>query len=243
VLFFSLSSNKEDLYILPIYPAAAAIVGGLLARFVSAPADWPVVRWTVVALGAALAVSGAATVYLFGGRGDELVAGATAIGGVALAGGFLALIAILLKRRSAALALTALAVIVLNWVFVLVTLPDFERFKPARAFSDMIGATASEGASAGYYRFASPSMVFYLRRPIFEHYSAEALAAEFSSGKEVYCLMTRSDYESIKDGLPPPTYVLASRPFFQVKLKGIIDRAELPQVVLISNRGGLESAR
>jgi hypothetical protein len=78
---------------------------------------------------------------------------------------------------------------------------------------------------------------------VFEYYHSEDIIEAFSTGKEVYCLMTLNDYEAIKDALPAAAYVLASRPIFQVKLKGILDRAQLPEVVLISNRGGLETAR
>jgi hypothetical protein len=47
----------------------------------------------------------------------------------------------------------------------------------------------------------------------------------------------------MKETLPVATYVLASRPVFQVKLKSIFDKVEPPQVVIISNKGGTEIAR
>jgi hypothetical protein len=49
--------------------------------------------------------------------------------------------------------------------------------------------------------------------------------------------MTGDDYRAVKERLGVETYILASHPVFQVKLKVILDRAELPQVVLISNKG------
>ena len=239
-----MSRNKEDLYILPIYPAAAAIVGGLLARFIFKEERDTAIRWTVGALGFILSAAGAGVLYLFGGAASPYsLAGAAAVGALTLAGGLFALIAILTNRKMAAVAVTAAAAIAANWVFVIWTLADFERYKPVRAFSEIIEATASAGAMAGYYRVASPSMVYYLRRPVFEYYRPDEVVSAFSSGKEVCCLMTAEDYEAIKEELPVATSVLASRPVFQVKLRGILDRAELPQVVLISNRSGAETAR
>jgi hypothetical protein len=80
-------------------------------------------------------------------------------------------------------------------------------------------------------------MVFYLRRPIFEYYEQGELEAALSSGRQVVCLMRANDYEAIKANLPVKTRVLASHPIFQVKLTGVLGRAELPQVVLISSDG------
>jgi hypothetical protein len=50
--------------------------------------------------------------------------------------------------------------------------------------------------------------------------------------------MAADDYEAVKDVLGVPTIVLASRPAFQVKLRGIFDRTRTPQVLLISNKVG-----
>ena len=163
------------------------------------------------------------------------------MGLIALAGGVIALSFVAFNKPLLQLAITANLFVMLNWIFVLQTLPDFERFKPVRPFCEMIPPEAASDAQIGYYRFAAPSMVYYLRRPIFEYYRAEELQEVFSSGKAVYCLMTLQDYESIKDSLPAPTYILASRPVFQVKLKVVLEKTEPPQVVLISNRDGVSS--
>jgi hypothetical protein len=88
----------------------------------------------------------------------------------------------------------------------------------------------------GYYRLATPSMVFYLRRSIFEYYAEEDVISAFSSEREVYCLMTESDYDAMKASLPPGTYILAVRPLFQVKLRGIFERKRGTQAVLVTNK-------
>ncbi|MCI0486087.1 MAG: glycosyltransferase family 39 protein [Blastocatellia bacterium] len=237
VVFFSISRNKEDLYILPIYPAAAALVGGMLARLPRErqPARSPL-GWTTAILGILLAAGGAAVLYLF--RQAYELAGSDLIGYVALGGGLLAVAAVLMRKEFAAVLWTAATVIAINWVFVLATLPDFERYKPARAFSEIIAAAAAPDALVGYYRFASPSMSFYLRRPVFEYYEPEQLRAAFASGRQVYCLITAEDYESIKAALPSATLILARQPVFRLKLRGILDRTELPQVLLITGVGG-----
>ncbi|HJQ70457.1 MAG TPA: glycosyltransferase family 39 protein [Blastocatellia bacterium] len=244
IVFYSLSRSKEDLYILPIYPAAAALVGGLLASFVKETLStrWRLVTaWTTSLLALVIMATGAAALYLFGQTPHFSLAGATAIGAVALSGGLLTMATLLMRRRLAAVATSALTLVAMNWVFTLWTLPDFERFKPVRPFCELISARGGEDAMIGYYRFAAPSMVFYLKRPIFEYYYPEEVQSAFSSGKEVYCLMTRQDYDAIKDSLPAQTYILASRPVFQVKLKIVLEKTGPPEVVLISNRDGASS--
>jgi 4-amino-4-deoxy-L-arabinose transferase-like glycosyltransferase len=242
--FFSLSRSKEDLYILPIYPAAAALVGGLLSAFIKEKLSTPwqhATRWTTALLASIISVIGAAVLYLFALTAHYNLAGARIIGLVALAGGIAALAIAVFKKPLAQLAITAIVFVTLNWIFTLQTLPDFERFKPVRPFCEMIKSEAATDAEVGYYRFAAPSMVYYLRRPIFEYYRPEELRAVFSTDRAVYCLMTIQDYESIKDSLPAPTYILASRPVFQVKLKVVLEKTEPPQIVLISNRDGASS--
>ena len=117
----------------------------------------------------------------------------------------------------------------------MLTLPDFERFKPVRELCRDIESVAPPDALVGYYKYASPSMVFYLRRPIFEYYEPDEMRHAFSTGKQILCIITEADYAQVRSFLPQ-TYVLASRPVFRVKLKSILDRVNPPQVLLISNR-------
>lgn len=238
VVFYSLSSNKEDLYISPIYAAAAAITGVLLARALFAEtASQAQLRWLLPVIGLLLTGLGIAVIYLFGGAAPVYaLGGATALGFIAAIGGGLTLLLSLLKRPFASLACMAVAFITLNYIFVLRTLPDFERYKAARAFSEIIRSEADGAALVGYYRVALPSMVFYLQRPIFEYYKPQELAEAFASGKKVFCILSREEYEAMQPLLPIDTRILASRPVFQVKLRGLLDRRALPQVVLISNK-------
>lgn len=244
IVFYSLSRNKEDLYILPIYPAVAALVGSLLVHFIAGDRqDNKLIftRWAVVMLGAAIALAGAGVFYLFGSSSEPYaIDGANAVGAIAIIGGLVTLAAATINRRFTAIAASALTLAALNWTFVIWTLPGFERFKPVRQLSQAIAARAGADSLVGYYRVASPSMAFYLRRQVFEYYRQEELEQALASGKEVYCLIAAQDYETIKQSLPVPTYILASHPMFQVKLRSILNKVEPPRLMLISNKGGTE---
>ena len=129
---------------------------------------------------------------------------------------------------------TSLAVIA--WCVVLCTLPDFERYKPVRPFSDIIRSRASIGAIVGSYKFSLPSMVFYLHRPVMEVVLPDHLRAVFYSSSDVYFIMAEDEYKSVKDRLPVDTYILARQQMFDLKPRNFLEGSELPQFVLVSNR-------
>jgi hypothetical protein len=121
-------------------------------------------------------------------------------------------------------------------VFVLVTLPGFERYKPVAPLVEIIKQRATGEARIGYYRFALPSMAFYLQGPIFEYSDPRQLREAFESGVDVHCLMTAAEYDQVRDLLPAPTYVVARRPLFDVKARTLLEGTALPDIVLVSNR-------
>ena len=107
-----------------------------------------------------------------------------------------------------------------------------------RPFSEIIRDRASEGGIVGYYKFALPSMVYYLNRPVMEVVLPDHLRAAFYSSSDVHFVMPEAEYQQIKDRLPAQTYVLARQPMFDLRPKNFLEGAELPQFVLISNRPG-----
>jgi 4-amino-4-deoxy-L-arabinose transferase-like glycosyltransferase len=236
VVFFSLSGTKEDLYILPIVTAESALIGAMMAKAIEgAPVSRPA-GWAIGATAVLLLLTGAAVYWFFGFSQRYTLAGAAFVGLAAIAGGVAALVATLRTRLFAATATTAATLVVIAWCLVLCTLPDFERYKPVRPFADIIRARASVGAIVGSYRFALPSMVYYLQRPIMEVILADHLRAVFHSSSDVYFVMPEAEYERVKPRLPVQTYVLARRQMFDLKPKNFLEGSELPQFVLISNR-------
>ena len=119
---------------------------------------------------------------------------------------------------------------------MLCSLPSFERYKPVRPFADLIRARASVGAIVGSYKFALPSMVYYLDRPIMEVVLPDHLRAVFYSSSDIYFVMPEKEYESVKERLPVKTFVLARQQMFDLKPINFIEGSELPQFVLVSNR-------
>jgi 4-amino-4-deoxy-L-arabinose transferase-like glycosyltransferase len=242
VLFFSLSRTKEDLYILPIVPVEAALIGAAVAAALNAsggraargPDHW--LRWSLIAAGLACLLAGAVVFWLFVHPGQYSLRGMAATSIIVMASGGAVVVAAAIHRLFPALVVLSGSLIVVAWLTVLVALPDFERYKPVKPFSAIIQARASTGAIVGSYRFALPTMVYYLQRPVMEVVEPDHLRSAFQSRWDVYFLIPESEYAAIKHTLPVPTFVLARRPMFDIKPRNFLEGTALPQMLLVSNR-------
>jgi 4-amino-4-deoxy-L-arabinose transferase-like glycosyltransferase len=238
VVFFSFSRTKQDLYIFPIVTATAAIVGVTLAR-----ATDPVVREsggifaTTAAAALAIMAGGGIAFYLFSGSGSLYgLGGVYSIAAIALGGGIVTLLAASAGRRFEAVALLALTVIGLNWMFVQRTLPSFERYKPVPTFTMKIQERANPDAAVLHYKVAIPSMVFYMRRPYEGFVDENAFVERFSSATEAYAVLAAEDYAALKPRLTGPSCEIDRRPYFDLKLRSLLARQPPPELVLITNR-------
>jgi 4-amino-4-deoxy-L-arabinose transferase-like glycosyltransferase len=236
VVFFSFSGTKEDLYILPIVGAEAALIGAMLAKAIQGDAIVRPVSWASALTSLLLLAAGLGVVWVFTIANRYALEGSAFVGVAAAVGGSIALVLSGRQRVLASVAAIAATLVAIAWCLVLCTLPDFERYKPVRPFSEMIRDRASVGAIVGSYKFSLPSMVFYLHRPVMEVVLPDHLRAVFHSPGDVYFVMAESEYRNVKDRLPVETYVLARQPMFDIKPRNFLDGSELPQFVLVSNR-------
>ena len=236
VVFFSLSGTKEDLYILPIVPAEAALIGAMFARAIAGSAVTNPVRWFMAATAVLLAIAGALALWTFAIAQRYSLDGGALIGVIALVGSVASVVWLIRRNVFASGATIAASLVAIVWCVVVCALPDFERYKPVKPFSEIIRSRASVGAIVGSYKFALPSMVFYLHRPVMEVVLPDHLRAVFHSSSDVYFIMPEDEYNSIKERLPVETYVLARQQMFDLRPKNFLDGSELPQFVLVSNR-------
>ena len=236
VVFFSLSGTKEDLYILPIVTAEAALIGAMLATAVEDVAAIRPIAWSAAATAVLLLTTGSGALWFFAIVRRYALEGAAFVGAVAAVGGAVALVWLLRRNLLASVATIVTSLAVIAWCVVLCTLPDFERYKPVKPFSDIIRSRASIGAIVGSYKFSLPSMVFYLHRPVMEVVLPDHLRAVFYSSSDVYFIMAEDEYDSVKDRLPVDTYVLARQQMFDLKPRNFLEGSELPRFVLVSNR-------
>jgi 4-amino-4-deoxy-L-arabinose transferase-like glycosyltransferase len=239
VAFFTLSAAKQDLYIFPIVPAVAALAGLFIAC--EAPAGGPArpraLRATAAVIGFLLALAGAGVLYVFQSAGKVYALnGAAFVGGVGAAGGVVALWLALLNRSRAAFAALLVALVTLNWAFVVRVLPSFERYKPVPQLSAAIRERLIEGDQVVHYNVALPSMVFYLQRHIDVLFDREEFLERLRGSRTVYAILPAGDYAALQPEIGLPTCVLDRQPTVNVKLKAVLARDPLPEVLLITNR-------
>lgn len=235
--FFSLSAGKQDLYIFPIVSAVAALGGVTIARGL-ADERWK--KWVSVTLavaGTLLAIAGGAVLYLFEAAGRVYALDAALIvGAVGLAGGVITLFFGTARKPSAAALSLLAAVVAVNWAFVVRVLPEFERYKPVPEFCRTLQERLKPGDVVAHYQVSLPSMVYYLRRHVDQYVDDPPFVSLMLSGRQVYAVLSAGDYAALAPQIAARTCVIDRRPTFEVKLRQVLARQPLPELLLISNR-------
>ncbi|MFL6279205.1 MAG: ArnT family glycosyltransferase [Vicinamibacterales bacterium] len=239
VMFFTFSAAKQDLYIFPIVPAVAALAGLFIARRDAAGASPRprTLRATAAGIGLLLGVAGTGTFYIFETVGKVYALhGAAFVGGAAAIGGTVAVVLALANRARLALVVVLVSLVTLNWVFVIRVLPSFERYKPVPSLTAAIQNHLSEGDVVAHYNVALPSMVYYLGRHIEILFDREAFVKLLRGDQRVFAVLSAGDYQEIARDAGIHTCVLDRRPTVNIKLKAVLARDPLPEVLLITNR-------
>ena len=240
VTFFTFSAAKQDLYIFPIVPAVAALAGLFIARRSDDRGTSPLprtLRATAGLIGLLLAVAGAGTFYIFETVGKVYALhGAAFVGGAAAVGGAVALTLALFNRARAALVVVLASLVTLNWVFIIWVLPSFERYKPVPPLTAAIQSRLADQDVVAHYNVALPSMVYYLGRHIEILFDREKFLRLLKGEKRVFAVLSAGDYDEIARDVGVPTCVLDRRPTVNIKLKAVLARDPLPEVLLITNR-------
>jgi hypothetical protein len=139
-------------------------------------------------------------------------------------------------RLLASLVAVALTFILLNWIFVLRVLPSFEAYKPAPGFARTLEPLLTPDAVVATYDEALPSLVFYLRRHVEQLFEEDRIVALLEGNRPAYAILSRENYRAIASGLDSQTCIIERRPTFDVKLKTVLAREPLPELVLVTNR-------
>ncbi len=235
--FFSLSAGKQDLYIFPIVSAVAALGGVAIERGLSDERWKKWVSVTLATAGALLALAGAAVLYLFATAGRIYALDAAVIVGAVGLGGGIITIFFGAARKPAVAALSLLAAVVaVNWAFVVRVLPEFERYKPVPEFSRTLQERLQPGDVVAHYQVSLPSMVYYLRRHVDQFVDDPPFVHAILSERHVYAVLSADDYRSLAPQIAGRTCIIDRRPIFEVKLRQVLARQPLPELLLITNR-------
>jgi len=235
--FFSLSAAKQDLYIFPIVPAVAALGGMAIERGLGDPRWRAWLSRTFAIGGALLAVGGAVVLFVFETAGRVYALnGAFLIGAIAVAGGLVTCVLGLVRRPERAALTLLTATIAVNWIFVAIVLPDFERYKPVPFFSRTLEARLTSADAVAEYQVALPSLVYYLGRHVDQYFDPDPFVSAVLGPRPLYATLSADDYQELAPRIAARTCIIERRPTFDVKLKSVLAREPLPELLLITNQ-------
>lgn len=239
---FSLSSTKQDLYIFPIAPAVAALVGALVAAPSLDAAATRVARWGAGLTGLLLASAGGLFVWI-----AVVVRTLPELEWLWLAGAVLALGGLVVAASAARASLGRLAAglgttaVACNIVLVAGVMRPLEAYKPVAPMSEWLTAHAG-GAVVAHYKTPLPSMTFYLDRPVTPVFDLDAMTALVGREPAVYVLTRPGDYAELERAIPGPWCVIERRPLppFDAKLSQVLS-GDLPEIWLAGAKGACAS--
>jgi 4-amino-4-deoxy-L-arabinose transferase-like glycosyltransferase len=243
--FFTASQNKQEYYIAPMYPMMALVLAAALDLSLASAEDAAVATWRKIWRPS---LSVIAVLLLFGGLSLPFLIGAVIPGaGAVLKFGptivLLACVAALVWKIAWRHPADCVALLLVCWWLLLLAvpalyLPAFEPFRPIRSLCADLKPMLSPGDEVGYYRAAAPSMLFYLRRPIFEEWKSEKMVRIFQSSKRVFCVMSEADRDFFVGSRRLVLHVLDRRPQPVSRFRDIRDAKSRigRELVLVSNQ-------
>jgi 4-amino-4-deoxy-L-arabinose transferase-like glycosyltransferase len=216
--FFSLATSKREVYLLPVYPAAALLVADFVAR---APRSaW--VRGLLAAAATALLAAGAAGIAAGAGWDavaarfaddaqvravlDGLAGAVPALGAGLLVAG--ALVAVTWRRRGEIPAVIALALCVLAGFAAALgaVAPPVDRAKSVRPHAEWLVAHLPDGAPIALLHrnphLKECGFLYYGRRPLVALPDADAVDAELSANPEALVVVERRLADAMFESRP-----------------------------------------
>jgi 4-amino-4-deoxy-L-arabinose transferase-like glycosyltransferase len=260
-LLFSLSKNKQEYYIAPIYPVAGVIIAGVFDKFLrkraSSAASIPdqslaspeaescrnsksgLWQWVYGFLAFLLFLLSLVMPYAFHSFMPNVRLMLHYVPSIALIAGCGVLIWSNISRKPErgflALAGALWAIYMMCTLFYL---PAMEEYRPIKLFCRQIETQMQAEDEVGSFRIALPSMVFYLRRPIFEENDLEQMAQKLRSGKRVFCILSERDYNYFVDKEDFEIFVLDRHSRLAMRMSTLLNAGSFPgeELLLISNR-------
>jgi 4-amino-4-deoxy-L-arabinose transferase-like glycosyltransferase len=262
-ILFSLSKNKQEYYIAPLYPATAVVLSGILDKRVfkrasgetaiqdkgkptmsaEAPAVVEFVKpswqaWTYGVLAGFILVLSALMPYILGALIPDISYTLQYAPSLILMAGMGLLIRNIIRREYtkcfSTLAVPIWAIFIIGALFYI---PALESVRPVKSFCRQIELRWHDRDEAGFFRSSLPSMLFYLRRPIFQENSYKQMQIRFRSENQVFCILAEKDYAYFANqGLN--IYILARHSRFGMRLGDLLNASYFPgdDLLLVSNR-------
>jgi 4-amino-4-deoxy-L-arabinose transferase-like glycosyltransferase len=258
-VFFSLSKNKQEYYIAPIFPAAAVLIAGVLDGYVGRYAkdatgkiytnlaleklDRKFMRLMSLFYGSLafllFAVSLLLPFVLTSFIPDISFILHYAPSLILLSGAAMMMRCIKYKKYISCFIALAASLYIIFISGAVTYVPALEAVRPVKDFCLNIENQwcPAAGDQAGYFRSSLPSMVFYLKNPVFEEQSYEKMAERFRSKGRIFCILSYKDYVSFMDS-NLNLQILDRRSHFSVRFSHLLgkDSPADRELLLVSNQ-------
>jgi len=242
VVGFSFSASKEDLYIFPVMPAAAALIADSLVA-TSFGARHRGIAGLLLAIALGAVVLGGIVWWLFG-SGYYAIADSVVVSAVLVLTGIAAAMLVWRGRHAHAVAAIAAGFVLLNYLFVVRVLPAMEALKPVPAIAETISARASADSQVGFCNVVLPSLVYYLGRPVTELDCPQSPGAppvvqhavDFARQySEVWIVTSDPEWNELRARVPGMC-VVVRRPLFAARLGDLVAGRPPAGVLLVSTK-------
>jgi 4-amino-4-deoxy-L-arabinose transferase-like glycosyltransferase len=230
-VFFSIAKAKRELYLLPLYPAAALMVGNLLAerplgaegahrRITSIPFMVLIIVLALTAISLPIVAALKGSFYLEHPWEIGLITALITSGGT-----FLAFLAYRYRRRDLPLYIICAVIFALTLYGAHRIFPEINRYKSARPLAQAIVSAMKPGDELGIYQLEGANFIYYTGYNQMRWLEEEGKLKEFlRSPQRVLCIMRERDYKLLQQD---PTLALS------VVVTGQVGSKHL---VVISNR-------
>jgi 4-amino-4-deoxy-L-arabinose transferase-like glycosyltransferase len=236
VATFSLSQTKQDLYILPVTVAVAALVADRLVAREYGKTD-RALRTVFVCVAVLSGAAGLAIVRYFGSGGYYELDGARFVGVLLAVSGVACVGLVIAGRHRPAVVVMAASFVLFNYVFAARTLPSIERLKPVVPLAETFLRRASPQAELGAYEFMLPSLVYYAGRPVTLLESLDVARAFYANPRGAWAIMDEGRYETLRLAVPH-VCVAGRRPRLDPKLADVLAGRPPEDVLLVTNECG-----
>jgi len=203
-LFFSVSKGKRALYLLPLFPAAAILVGKLWHDLIFVSVDVIKRQWVSIPLYGLVAVSllgGLASAWIVSWKAPSYFRQTLPVAFVVVAISLAMFFMHRLRHEGKAFLLIVVMVAAGLFYSQRVVFPAVNPYKSARLISEEITSRISSGdklcvfgkVSAGSYNFYTGIV------PIYDYHRHQDLFKFLKSSERVFCLLTFKDYSKFQE--------------------------------------------
>lgn len=233
LIFFSFSIGKRAVYILPLYPAAALMISHYWHTGLKEAYLLKIHRVIAYILGVSILLAA-----IFIGVASQVLA----ISPLVIVMPLLILISMALgmiyTTYQNAISQQGKFLTLASLIFTLsitLVMPQLEVYRPVRKFAQMIKVATPKTTSVGTFFVDTPSLMFYVERPIFQSWDFTDMVARLEHEPQVY-FITRLDYlEQLQQHTQTPLKVIAKQPLLQLRWSnfGSADKAPTIQMILV----------